>query len=330
MTEEGSSNGIDCLYIPEIVIGTIILNTVLSIITLIISIISLAKVVKCHNTTKQYSNPIYYSLFVFYITCGIISICRIPDIIACNYFPQRSTFHVSTMTIMNFGYIYHWIAFLSLLYFRLKYVFKDSVYAVSKCYNCTSQFIICLLSIIFPLIITIVGIVFGTASDLGLILGILLFLIAMIFSQILAFTLIYKLYKLNKLASIDNTNDRLVSTMTKYTLLALISMIGTVMYIIILVSGVNKSYHSSMKYLVTITSNQLDVFIDTISVSLTLSLYNKYYDKLCIKCDTECKQCCLLLTNNSRAEKHLAQSMSNMPAIKEQTMTNSTVSIDNN
>ncbi len=209
--------------------------------------------------------------------------------ITCNYFPQKSVFHQVTMFLLSWGYICHWIAF----YFRLRHVFMDTAYQISKCYNYISIFIICLLTIIFHAFIIISAFIFGVYNDLGPILAIL------------------------------DTNDHIVSIMTKYTLLSVISMIGTIFYIIIVVSVINESHQTSTKYLINIASNQFDVVTDTISASLTLTFYDKYYKILCIKCDYY-KQ----INNRGKA---FGKEMSNIPSIKDSTIaTVNSISIHSN
>merc|ERR1719189_1908166 len=84
--------------------------------------------------------------------------------------------------------------------------------------------------------------------------------------------------------------------MTKLTIVALISNIGTV--IIVIGFPISAVYGiSPAMYVIGLSGTTLDVLLDVISVTLSLKINVVLYLKVCGRCDSSMKRCCHGISN---------------------------------
>ena len=111
-------------------------------------------------------------------------------------------------------YDYHWVGFISILFLRLHIVFNNSILVVYRSFNVISILIIVTFAAgstvnYFTLLS---GVQSPTASA---VFTSVLVLVMLLYSQVLAFVFVRRLFKLNALATKD---DQLILSMTMYVL----------------------------------------------------------------------------------------------------------------
>ena len=91
---------------------------------------------------------------------------------------------------------------------------------------------------------------------------------------------------------------------SRMTSIALISILGSVVFIYGLIA-VEAVGHTSISYSAVHIGSILDVVMDTICISVSLKVYDKYYRFCCGKCDSRWKRCCVKLTDQVTRKKEL-------------------------
>ena len=207
------------------------------------------------------------------------------------------------------------------LFIKLYYVFKDSIYSLS---SCTIRLFITffIFSPITMWIILNLSISFSEDGRTGWIA----FLSFAIFSVLLSYLFIHKLFKLfrdtQKLNPISKMNPKnnILSTMTRTTILAIISLILSILSPVILYV-----YYPSMHYnflsLINYQLPMMDIYTNFICVILTYGPFTKHYVVLCGICDLQCKKCLFKMISKSAMPPQLRPrawtlaSMSSMASI---------------
>ena len=189
---------------------------------------------------------------------------------------------------------------------RLIFVFKDTQYSITNlCTICTcSNWIFCIIGGSFILLnahFRFKGVTQGIT--LGIV-GIFIIII-LITTQILAWMFVIKLTKLNKQTmrhSMDDTiptinNHRLLRTIRKYAVLSIFSVMFTTFYAIISIIFTNLSgKYDYQLFAISAIILCADVFMDTLCMTLSLSMNSKYYQLLC-SCFHHNYKCCDLEMN---------------------------------
>eukprot|EP01083_Nonionella_stella_P086591 240664_1 len=272
-------------------------NVVFGIVILATSCVAFYRVIKFKDT-EEYETRFASALHLFYFMCIIYAMNRIPDaFLACYY--NDSSFKRICYGISLVSYNYHWWSFLLILFLRVINIFKDTSLQTSKCYNVIS---LCIIWSTPPLSIVIMVVFLTISTKIGFLLMALYLIILLLFSQMLACTFVYKLYVLNRRTKTDSKDNSLIELMTKYTLLAIISIIGTVSLLVILVLS-SLAEQSSDLVLVNHISQMSDVFLDVICVSLSMKFSANWYRRLCSGIDSKCRLCCLSLNNRLSLER---------------------------
>eukprot|EP01083_Nonionella_stella_P086592 240666_1 len=216
--------------------------------------------------------------------------------------------HVITMTVVLNAYV-----MVSPLFHKLSLVVLPSHFIpesdqhlqgylatnIQMLYNVIS---LCIIWSTPPLSIVIMVVFLTISTKIGFLLMALYLIILLLFSQMLACTFVYKLYVLNRRTKTDSKDNSLIELMTKYTLLAIISIIGTVSLLVILVLS-SLAEQSSDLVLVNHISQMSDVFLDVICVSLSMKFSANWYRRLCSGIDSKCRLCCLSLNNRLSLER---------------------------
>ena len=178
-----------------------------------------------------------------------------------------------------------------LLFTRSDIAFRDSIFKLANCtiYSVYTFFIIMGMigtSLIIPSIWN------ENMLEIRYFLIGLMFLSTMVFCVWITIFFIYKLYVVFKGCE-SMTDDRLLTTITKNTLLSLISIAATLLAIVIWsISFVNYGYVMQIIY-------SMGFYIDTLTnficATLMYSMFNDYYQKLCKCCDKKCKSLCAFM-----------------------------------
>eukprot|EP01083_Nonionella_stella_P172185 590086_1 len=285
------------------------IQALISLSTTWISLQALYRMIHHHKNTETFVAPIYFAQGLFYMTSALFGITMMPTIVSgCDV--NSTEFHRVWFTIYMAAYLYHWVAFISLLFFRLKHVFVDTVFEISKCSNYTCIAILFYL-FISPCAAIIAVIVYQPTivQDLiGLNIG-----IQLILSQVLAFAFVRKLYKLNVNNSTGSTNELLMPTMTKYTILSIIPINATVI-LLFFMAWISVHELDSVSWLLGGIAFTSDVLIDVICITLSFTFNDKYYRKACAKCDHKCRSCCLLCAKQptSQVETNVIRKMASV------------------
>ena len=249
-------------------------------------IISLKQIMDLYHKSS-YPKRLCISQWIFYITSLLFAICRIlTSIFYC---------FINEYTIYPFDGIYlficiHLFAFLVILYLRLRLVFDQSVHKLQRV---TTYFIWFILT-------------FLITAAIGLLVGMILFhisapskpyfacgaAIAFVFvitAQWLSWMFMCKMHKMRKMRTplsgkIDSDIDqRYINTIRKYGILSIISVMLTTTYIVMAVILVFSSASYEMNKFVAIILS-LEVFIDSICMTLSLKVNERYFKYFCYWC----------------------------------------------
>merc|ERR1712130_269215 len=123
-------------------------------------------------------------------------------------------------------YNLHWVGFIAILFLRLQTVFSNSTLDLyhSTLFNVTSIAVICTATAGFLLYATMYLTGVWSATIISFV-GASNVLMLLLYSQVLAFVFVRRLFRLHALSSRD---DALIAAMTKISLIALVSIIGSV------------------------------------------------------------------------------------------------------
>merc|ERR1711933_507088 len=111
-------------------------------------------------------------------------------------------------------------------------------------------------------------------------MGLIIF-ITIIISQYLAFTFVYNLQNIRRNIE-ELTNDKLLKTVKKYSVLSVISVMFSTLYalMMIIISLLGITFNHTIAN-ITGCIICLDVFIDTLCMILSLNMNDKYYQRIC-------------------------------------------------
>lgn len=177
-----------------VIVGiTFILFTIASVI----SINTLYRIIHRHKSIKSFPLPLYIMQIIFYIFSIIYLLSELFALFIHCFISQQSTLQIINAS-PGIIYFSHWSSLLLILFCRLYYSFLGTVLALSKSYIYT---------FIFSLIFLFIGvltpmILLKTSNDKKIwiwsntIFATALFL-AIIVSQYVSFTYIYKLLRIN-------------------------------------------------------------------------------------------------------------------------------------
>lgn len=269
------------------------------------------------NKKENFPKLLLISQWVFYLSSLLFAISRIlTTIFNCWSFKYQPI----TYNGLSITYIIHWFSFLLISYGRLRSVFQDTVYEINKktIYCLSFMFIFMFCFSIF------VGILVSLGMEIGFVFGGLVLIMVLITAQYLTWSFVHKLRKLRNVSSSDINNidktNQLSNTVKKYSVLSVISVTFSTLYVIILiilaVSGINFNVHWIIEVLALILC--LDVFIDSLCMSLTLKVNDKYYKYLCYICDHDGSDANY---NQSQLAKVVSQSQLTPSTMKSSTAT---------
>ena len=189
-----------------------------------------------------------------------------------------------------------------LLFYRLKVVFDGTTYELSQCI--TWAFYIMYVLLILLEVSSLLAIYLSVEDSLiGGILALFsgLCVISMIF--FLTFLLVTKLIDVNKRCDGAQQKDqnKLLSTITKQSILTLISIVSLLASVIFSLSFTRGLYVSSIDAnFVYNLCLLIDLWTNFICILLSYHSFNAYYIKMCGCCDIKCKQLCGKLAKQQR------------------------------
>eukprot|EP01083_Nonionella_stella_P000400 1162_1 len=292
---------------------TFCIEFLLTLTTVLICIYSLGAMKNTHSKQMRF---LHWTHILFYISCMVSTILYVNNhFIYC--FTENYSFvsDISWMTSI-ISYVIHWGAVLLALFFRLYYIFQGTTYDISYTFIC--MFFVLFFSGGAGALVALVYFDYFLENEvLALSSGALLLLLVVIFHVILSIQFVYKLFQVTAATSAshtDITSSKMVIIIRKYTILAVIASIGAVLLLIafgicIGIGGVNNLFDNILMIVYI-----FNVFINVICISLSLSLYHKYYVKYCNGLDVLCAKCCGSLRQSYAAHEYtMPGSTSNTP-----------------
>lgn len=328
------------------------MNTI-SLSSTLICIFAIYRITKKHFfSDSPLQSYIYYSYIAFYITHIIaLPFSITTDTLFCfstniskYYNLERIFFGLEFLCFVS-----SWVIFDTILFLRLYFTFNYTVYHISKQCTTLSIIFICFIFLLF-----FPGFTFYLIYDLSFVTVILFsfgFLCLIIFSQILVFMFVRKLFEINLRSLINNigigaqsprSRTNVLSTssaksamslevvdsaeetpdpaairrrltidvvcanelqlMTKYTLLALLSIVSSyVAFLTCIVWIVSGGDNGSIVDVVLVSIIGISLythsFMNVISVTFAFIMFEKQYQFLCVCCDTKLHGCCFNLVD---------------------------------
>jgi len=295
---------------------TIACTAVLSVFLSAISAITWIRLWRCdgissednHGTDQRQFRTLYYVQLAYLSCCAFIGILH-PVVTSVLCYP---VFHdsLSSWTMDFIGwcsatlYYYHWDGFIAILFLRLQAVFNRPNIASLQQYrgfNRISIFVLCTITIGYSIYVIMYLTAKWSLSNITFMASSLLFVLLM-YSQALAFVFVRRLYRLNALAQRD---DALIAAMTKMSLIALTSIFGSLLLITGLVICGLSGEQTQLNFVFVTVGSVCDVLLDTLFVSLSLNAHERYYERLCGRCDSRVKTCCVKLTDKTTRKKEM-------------------------
>jgi len=248
----------------------------------------------------KYVQPAFFVLCgVYGINCSIISVTQCyatnMDRLAANILFWFS----STM------YYYHWAGFVAILCIRLQTAFKDNPVENTKYRGFNRITFAVIFIVVMGHTINAILWLSGNLSYEGLAASAtLLIVLVLIYSIVLATVFVRRLFRLNGIGGSDAV---VTSNMTKMTVIALVSIIGSIVMIIGSAIGAVTPM-TTANYVLIAFGSMLDVLLDAMCISLSLNVHSTSYQRFCAPLDSRLENCCMRLTerNADKLERELA------------------------
>ena len=192
-----------------------------------------------------------------------------------------------------------------LLFYRLKFVFDGTAYELSLCTKWTFYIMYVLLILLtvssFSALIYFLS---GGQSFIGIILVSFAGLSAILIIFFLTFLFVTKLIDVNKRCD-GHRESKLLSTITKQSILTLISIVSLLACVIIffLLSWTRLLVSSIDAHFVFILYSLIDIWTNFICILVSYHCFNAFYTKMCGCCDIKCKQLCGKLAKPQKHQK---------------------------
>ena len=270
----------ECESNLSIEIASISAYSLIESVQILICVVALYEVRQLHKSIT-FPTLMLLSKWLFYLSSIAFSICRVVATIAYCFSPK---YYTIPRNLLNVAYTVHWVGVLLIYFGRLKLVFNDTSHKVSsRTIHCFSITFI----ILFVLsIASIIGLYLGYAY-FNIIAG-LIVIAAVILSQVLAWTFVGKLKAIQHDVGMDNIaqRDKLTNTVKKYSVLSVTSVTGSsVTALSILISlGTMREEDEYMVSTIIGLIAVMDVFVDSLCMTLSLYTNDKYFRKLCCIC----------------------------------------------
>lgn len=269
-----------------------------------------------HKTTKSSSKSLFYSGLIFLISTSTIILLmnisgftRIHECLNKNYISPSSRLYI--VLGMNALYVTQFYLLLLVLYTRLKVIFQDTMWKISR--NMVRFYTT--IFVITPSIFIVAAIIhtilpFTIIDLIGVLLCFVMIIILIISMMVLFIRKLIQIYKNAFLTTETDDSTLWISTITKTTLLTFISILLTLLSPISLaMANVTKSTHAVW------VSNFMvlfDVYTNFICVTLSYNHHADHYNKLCGCMDSQCrKMWTKMVTSKSGDEEVISTTMDN-------------------
>ena len=219
---------------------------------------------------------------IFYSICVVSSICGVPYEISICYPAVMGGVLVRKIIIglHHFAYVSHWIAMLTLFFFRLKMSLESTAFQLGKYHQYIFMAVICVIIGLFG--IAEFGIMTQSLplSAIGVI-GAVMVLVMAIYAQILIILLVRGLYIVNTHSQVD---QQLVSIMVRQIILVTVSFLSSTFFVVVcILSGFGVIQDSQVGWwqLAASSAISLDILVDVFCISLGLKICDRVYYLLC-------------------------------------------------
>eukprot|EP01084_Bolivina_argentea_P269138 457333_1 len=292
--------------------GRVIIHVIITIVALILFSTTLYAIFKYFRFyTIHKDNRPRQSLFMIGATQLLISsstlgvnfIIFIKEWITCfNYDGQEGALFWLFMSCYTLQTYLLWL----ILFFRLYFVFEGSVYELSRLSYNILRFIL----ILMPILVFFLFLPIWTDTAL-LILTFMCFIASMTFCILITTIFVYKLFLFyKKFESNTDVNDKdniFLSTITKNTILTIISISSTVLNAILFVIT---WYNHLIVFLIYMRGFTFlfDVYTNFVCILFTYKWFDLYYIKCCGFMDNQCRSCCSNMMKNKNEVTIVKQS----------------------
>ena len=254
----------------------------------IISVVSLnqTRKIQVGGSKTKFPKLMYIAFWIFYLSALLFAIFRPINTALWCFAPD---FQGISHQILATMYAFHWYALILVLYSRLTHVFKDSAYAINR-----TTLSILRISIIISFILVFICLVlqiWRIVHDWILFVSIgIVLIVLIIIAQFLAWTFVYKLWKINS-DRVDiadkqdpksqEVNVKMLRQVKKYSVLGVISVMFTTFYALVEIVASIFGYRSFAVVETFGFMIAMDMFVDTVCMALSLGVNNRYYKYLC-------------------------------------------------
>eukprot|EP01084_Bolivina_argentea_P284279 487163_1 len=253
-----------------------------------------------HNSLGSTNKRVYYMAVSYFITIMFAYIMyTITSIFEC----INTDISAISGVIGDISYGLQFLLLLLLLFFRLFYVFDNTSNALSRI--TISCFCILYIGLLLAIIITVLALA-AFRNIIYTIYGTILFALVGILGLTLTIWLIglfiYKLIMVFKNTASTAQHQKMVSTVTKQFILALMAVISFVLFII---SAGIQSYINDQIHMVFIIGLLVafDLCANFFAIVLGFGYFKRYYYALCGKCDTKFYHLCEKIVQKKIKEK---------------------------
>jgi len=257
----------------------------------------------------RYIKILYYVQWMYFLLCIAFSILNpLTMIMSCDPFRwgvqpwwMDNAWGWTVATV----YQYHWNGFISIFFLRLQICFNGPSLDSYNGYNWISMIVICTATAGHT--VNAIMSMMGRWSAEIVAASTMSYIIMMsVCSQCLAFIFVQRLFRLNALAN-THTDDTsmMITAITKMTVIAVISIVGSILIIWGLAANVILRDDSPWNVVLFSTGSIGSVFIDTLCISLSINGHQKWYLRICKCVDWRLKKCCVKLTDRVARRKEV-------------------------
>ena len=179
-----------------------------------------------------------------------------------------------------------------MLFYRLKIGFEATMFAISRLTTIIFIVVYILCFILSFLHLVLIRISTSQSTDLQVLVQGISLILAVFIIFMLSSLFIYKLIAVNKSCKSEESQQKLISSITKMSLLFSVSIISLLLSAIFVGVTTSLNLGSSHTHFVNGILVTIDLMTNFMSVFLTFGHFEKYYLKICGCADAKCKSLC--------------------------------------
>lgn len=244
-------------------------------------------VVGLGEDAKKVSKFLYYSGLSYFILSTITLILSTP----INFYCSKSDIMRYADRVHKILYSVQCYFYIVLWFLRLYFAFRGTAFELSKCALTTiiTFAMIGFVSLLYAMIFH------DTHTNFGFVVTGCLILLFIAWIMFLVSLFIYKLINVYKNVSAENNG--LIRVITKITILSIVSICSSFLYLSIFFIARNKNIHLKLArdYMQLVST-----YMNFICVLLSYNCFDAFYGKSCGKMDIECTKCWSLLAGKNR------------------------------